>query len=107
MSGFEKLAGQMLKQGAAGEVVKELQAALTDKGLDVGKIDGVFGEKTLAAVKAFQQQAGLEPDGVVGPKTLLAVKEMAEAKLGGADSAAAKAAVSQIAGAVGGLFGKR
>jgi peptidoglycan hydrolase-like protein with peptidoglycan-binding domain len=32
-------------------------------------IDGVFGPRTLWAVKDFQQKYGLRPDGIVGPST--------------------------------------
>lgn len=33
-------------------------------------VDGDFGRQTLAAVRAFQREHGLQPDGVVGDKTL-------------------------------------
>ena len=49
--------------------ITEIQQALKDKGLDPGGIDGVFGRKTIAAVKQFQSQQGLDADGIVGPKT--------------------------------------
>jgi len=42
-------------------------------GLDPGPLDGDIGEKTRAAIIAFQKQQGLEADGVVGPKTLAAL----------------------------------
>ena len=32
-------------------------------------MDGIFGAKTLAAVRAFQRSRGLQVDGVVGPLT--------------------------------------
>ena len=54
-----------LKKGTKNtKAVKCLQAMLG--GLT---IDGDFGSKTLAAVKAFQQKNGLVQDGIVGPKT--------------------------------------
>lgn len=54
-------------RGTAGPV-HDLQKALVGKGADL-KIDGDFGEKTEAAVKAFQKTAGIFSDGVVGPYT--------------------------------------
>jgi peptidoglycan hydrolase-like protein with peptidoglycan-binding domain len=35
----------------------------------VGPIDGIFGSKTLTAVRQFQDRNGLTADGVVGPVT--------------------------------------
>lgn len=61
--------GPVLMQGHAGEPVKKLQERLKELGFDPGPADGIFGPKTLAAVKAFQQAKGLEVDGVVGKQT--------------------------------------
>lgn len=52
--------------------VKDLaatQQALADLGYYTGKIDGVAGTDTTAAVKAFQNDAGLTADGSAGPDT--------------------------------------
>ena len=53
--------------------VREIQQALKDKGFDPGAIDGVWGRKTIAAVKQFQSKQGLTPDGIVGPRTKAAL----------------------------------
>jgi len=55
--------------GATGAVVRRLQRALRrtpDLGLAV---DGIFSSQLEAAVKQFQQGAGLVVDGIVGPLT--------------------------------------
>ncbi|MDL2402534.1 peptidoglycan-binding protein [Rhizobium mayense] len=49
--------------------VVELQIALKDKGCDPGKVDGLFGPATEAAVYSFQAATGLVADGEVGPQT--------------------------------------
>ena len=58
-----------LRIGSRGTDVTYLQQRLTAKGYGVGNIDGVFGVKTLEAVKAYQAENGLAVDGVVGAKT--------------------------------------
>ena len=52
-----------LKKGSKGEDVKVLQRALGVKD------DGVFGDITDKAVRAYQKAHGLYPDGIVGEKT--------------------------------------
>lgn len=62
-----------IKKGDRGEQVKELQQRLNARGYDCGKADGVFGAKTEAALKAFQEANRLNPDGIAGPETLTAL----------------------------------
>lgn len=56
-----------LRKGASGEDVKQLQTLL---GVAV---DGEFGPKTEAAVKAAQAKNNLVPDGICGPMTWAAL----------------------------------
>lgn len=53
--------------------IKQVQCLLTYLGYDPGAIDGVNGKNTMAAVKKFQAQEGLDPDGVPGGKTWAAL----------------------------------
>lgn len=58
-----------IRKGSRGEDVIYLQKQLTVLGYSVGNVDGIFGAKTLAAVKEFQDVNNLSTDGIVGPKT--------------------------------------
>lgn len=58
------------KQGSSGETVKLIQQALVRSGYKV-TADGVYGQKTADAVRAFQRANGLKPvDGIVGSVTM-------------------------------------
>ena len=58
----------VLRRGSRGDAVKEMQERLLELGYDLGPCgaDGIFGKKTLAAVKAFQKDQGIKTDGIVG-----------------------------------------
>lgn len=58
----------MLKLGASGEITRTMQKLLNRKGNNIG-LDGIFGQTTLNAVKAFQKRKGLTADGIVGKQT--------------------------------------
>ena len=58
----------MLKKGAQGPQVKELQSKLVQLGYDI-KADGIFGDNTDKTVKTLQQTWGYDIDGVVGKGT--------------------------------------
>jgi len=53
-----------------GDDVAELQQRLGALGFDSGRVDGIFGDATAAAVRDFQANAGVTVDGVVGPVTV-------------------------------------
>ena len=60
-----------LRKGSRGKDVEEMQKILLSLGYSLGPCgaDGIFGEKTLAAVKLLQKYGALKMDGICGPKT--------------------------------------
>ncbi len=63
----------VLRQGASGGEVKELQRRLKEWGYYNGAVDGIYGKGTVEAVKAFQKKNGLKADGVAGIETYKAL----------------------------------
>jgi hypothetical protein len=51
--------------GMSGSYVMELQQALIKRGFKI-EPDGIYGDATQKAVRAYQARAGLDPDGVAG-----------------------------------------
>jgi lytic murein transglycosylase len=60
--------------GLDGAQTKQLQQILASRGYDVGKIDGLAGSKTRAAVKDMQLKLGLPPDSYATPELLAALR---------------------------------
>lgn len=63
-----------LRLGDFGPQVQLLQLALRREGSYTGETEGVFGQATQAAVRAFQRRVGLTPDGIAGPRTHAALQ---------------------------------
>lgn len=59
--------------GSRGDNVRTIQTKLKRWGYYSGSVDGVYGKKTADAVRRFQQKNGLTVDGVCGEKTLAAL----------------------------------
>lgn len=55
---------------AADRSPREIQKALTDQGFSPGAADGVWGKKSIVALKAFQKAHGLDPTGVIDTKSI-------------------------------------
>ncbi len=64
-----------LRRGYTGSPVTRMQQELKQQGYYTGSVDGVYGEGTENAVKAFQRSNGLNVDGVAGPATLRVLYE--------------------------------
>ena len=63
----------LLKKGSNGDDVKELQTLLNNNGYKLDT-DGIYGNKTAAAVKDYQQKNNLAADGIAGTQTLSKLK---------------------------------
>jgi peptidoglycan hydrolase-like protein with peptidoglycan-binding domain len=66
---FDDQGRQVLRPQSTGAEVERLQRRLVELGYSIGRVDGDFGDVTLAAVLSFQRSQGLQPDGVVGRYT--------------------------------------
>ena len=71
--------GTPLRRGSSGPNVVVIQTALNRISQNypaipkIPNVDGIFGSRTEATVRAFQQIFGLEPDGIVGSATWYAI----------------------------------
>ena len=61
------------RYGSRGDEVKQIQTKLKNWGYYNGSVDGIYGSKTVEAVKYFQRKNGLTADGIAGTKTLSAM----------------------------------
>ena len=75
----------MIDFNSHGPAVKDLQLQLKAVGCDPGDIDGIFGKKTQAALKAFQERyERLADTGLLEPETASALEQEAAQQQGGA-----------------------
>lgn len=75
-TGVKTMINTVLQKDMQGDEVKKLQNGLIVRGYSLGKVDGDFGTKTEAAVKAFQKDAGLKTDGIVDENTQKALNKI-------------------------------
>lgn len=68
-----------LQKGSTGTAVKTLQTNLNKLCYNCGTADGSYGDKTVAAVKKFQDDHGIDGTGKYGEKTQAAMKKALDA----------------------------
>lgn len=61
-----------LQRNSRGDSVRDVQGLLWQAGVYDGAIDGVYGEKTQAAVEDWQSFLGIKDDGKWGAQTIKA-----------------------------------
>ena len=88
-----------------GDDVRMLQERLLEMGYNVGRADGIFGEGTESALRAFQREVGLAADGTVGPSTMRALRQLGRKVVGGRPQLLRESAMLYHAGPA--LSGKR
>jgi N-acetylmuramoyl-L-alanine amidase len=59
-----------------GDDVADLQRRLSALGFDTGRVDGIFGQQTAAALAEFQGNTGLPVDAVLGGSTLAELRRV-------------------------------
>ncbi|WP_253188070.1 peptidoglycan-binding protein [Leptolyngbya sp. 'hensonii'] len=76
------LRGQSVVRGQQAYSLKtvELQRLLRQRGFYSGPVDGLYGSRTRAAVKAAQQSLGVVADGIPGPMTVAALQRQPRSK---------------------------
>lgn len=76
---FDNEVGNFLQRGSRGTSVKRVQQLLFFLGFDIGPkgADGIFGDDTDAAVRAFQTIHAPPVDGIIGPITIGALDRLA------------------------------
>lgn len=84
------------KGGDSVDWVKQLQQELNQVLHTNLQVDGIIGDQTISAIKAFQHIAGLNVDGIYGPKTAEALSKA----LAGLNKPAAEATVQTTSQAV-------
>jgi murein DD-endopeptidase MepM/ murein hydrolase activator NlpD len=75
--GDSQLGSRQLVAGCSGWDVAALQFLLAWHGFPSGTLDGVFGDRTQAALLGFQRWAGIDAIGIAGPRTLAALRDPA------------------------------
>ena len=81
-----------------GDDVAALQARLTEMGFHCGRVDGIFGHMTEAAVKEFQKSVGVVVDGKCGPATIIGLLRLTKIVSGGAPAALRESALQKNRG---------
>lgn len=66
---------QILREGARGTAVRELQTELKQLGHYHMNITGIYGPQTKGAVTAFQRSQGITADGIAGPQTFQSLEK--------------------------------
>jgi N-acetylmuramoyl-L-alanine amidase len=101
----DRLLHRSVSDPVVGDDVHTLQERLLEMGYDVGRADGIFGERTEQALRSFQRECGLVTDGTFGPSTMRALRQLGRKVVGGRPQLLRESAMLYHAGPA--LIGKR
>ena len=62
-------------EDSGGQLVRNIQEALSEMGYDPGRADGIMGRKTAAAIRQYQEDRGLLIDGKATPELAAHIQE--------------------------------
>lgn len=72
---LEKAPARTESKPAPSALVRDIQQALTERGLYDGALDGLMGPKTVSAILFFQESEGLQPTGKADKALLAKIRE--------------------------------
>ena len=84
-----------LSQGATGPAVSALQQALTDVGVNVGPVDGIFGALTAAGLRSYQEGRGISVSGALDADTVKHLAARATTSNGAAETGSDNGSTTQ------------
>ncbi len=90
------------KYGSRGDEVYKIQQRLLQWGYYKGAVDGIYGWRTVQAVKDFQRKHGLATDGIAGPATLAKIGLPTGSTGGSSSSSSYEANVNLLARVING-----
>lgn len=79
----DRILSYTVSRPLAGDDVATLQRRLSEMGFNAGRVDGIFGPQTEAALREFQRNMGLVDDGTCGPHTFRELDRLARTVTGG------------------------
>ncbi len=83
----------IINSSSSSQDIKLVQTRLKKWGYYKGNVDGIYGSQTKAAVRLFQKRNGLKVDGIVGNKTLAAMG-ISQSSLSGGGSSSSSGSVN-------------
>ena len=72
--------GPVRSSAPSHDMVRQAQSYLAMLGYDIGSMDGLFGERTAAAVRQFQQDMGISSTGLISEELLALLRTVADAR---------------------------